>query len=174
MALGPAVGWLGEGVLAIRRRNPAVVQHIYNLLEPHPGKAIQDAARDAKTDTMFLIRVPHSSGMLEGKYTADTVFPPNDHRNHRPRSWLLNGVKKVEQLLRSSNAGARARWGRRPSSGCWPMTGWPRYCRTSTTRSNSGNLREATEKPPLTAGGDGENFHLGGGEFWPGTGRVEI
>lgn len=98
VALGPAIGWLGEGVLSIRRRNPAVLQHIYNLLEQHPGKAIQDAAREADSDTMFLIRVPHSSGMLEGRYTAETVFPPNDHRNHRPRSWLLNGVKKVELL----------------------------------------------------------------------------
>jgi aryl-alcohol dehydrogenase-like predicted oxidoreductase len=47
---------------------------------------------------MFMIRVPHSSGMLEGKYTTETVFPPNDHRNHRPRSWLLNGVKKIDTL----------------------------------------------------------------------------
>ncbi len=47
---------------------------------------------------MFLIRVTHSSGMLEGKYTAETTFPPTDHRSHRPRSWLLNGIKKVEQL----------------------------------------------------------------------------
>jgi aryl-alcohol dehydrogenase-like predicted oxidoreductase len=36
--------------------------------------------------------------MLEGKYTVETVFPPNDHRNHRPRSWLLNGLKKIEKL----------------------------------------------------------------------------
>jgi aryl-alcohol dehydrogenase-like predicted oxidoreductase len=36
--------------------------------------------------------------MLEGKYTADTEFPPNDHRRYRPRSWLTNGVKKVETL----------------------------------------------------------------------------
>jgi aryl-alcohol dehydrogenase-like predicted oxidoreductase len=36
--------------------------------------------------------------MLEGKYTNDTVFPPDDHRNHRPRSWLLNGIKKIDQL----------------------------------------------------------------------------
>ena len=36
--------------------------------------------------------------MLEGKYTADTVFPEGDHRRHRPRSWLLNGVKKIETL----------------------------------------------------------------------------
>lgn len=107
VALGPAIGWLGEGVLSIRRRQPAVVQHIHNLLEQHPGKAIQDAARDSGSDTMFFIRVPHSSGMLEGKYTAGTVFPPNDHRNHRPRSWLLNGVKKVEQLRFLECGGAR-------------------------------------------------------------------
>ncbi len=98
VALGPAIGWLGEGVRTIRVRKPTVLQHIYNLLEQHPGRTIQATADDCNADTMFLIRVPHSSGMLEGKYTAETVFPPNDHRNHRPRSWLLNGVKKVEQL----------------------------------------------------------------------------
>jgi len=47
---------------------------------------------------MFLVRVTHSSGMLEGKYTAETTFAPTDHRSHRPRSWLLNGIKKVDHL----------------------------------------------------------------------------
>lgn len=98
VALGPAIGWLGEGAFAIARRKPDVVQHIYNLLEQHPGSDLHRVAEATGSPTRFLIRVPHSSGMLEGKYTADTVFPPNDHRNHRPRSWLLNGVKKVEQL----------------------------------------------------------------------------
>jgi aryl-alcohol dehydrogenase-like predicted oxidoreductase len=98
IALGPAIGWLYEGINAIRERDLTSVQHIYNLLEQHPGSAIHEAARDAGRDTMFLIRVPHSSGMLEGKYTAETQFPPGDHRAHRPRSWLLNGVKKIEQL----------------------------------------------------------------------------
>jgi len=97
-ALGPAIGWLGEGVQAVRRRRPAILQHIYNYLEQHPGERIQRAAEESQSPTRFLIRVPHSSGMLEGKYTEDTVFPPNDHRNHRPRSWLINGVRKVEQL----------------------------------------------------------------------------
>jgi aryl-alcohol dehydrogenase-like predicted oxidoreductase len=36
--------------------------------------------------------------MLEGRYTEDTTFPPTDHRSHRPRSWLLNGIKKIDQL----------------------------------------------------------------------------
>ena len=95
-ALGPAIGWLYEGVTALQKQRPHVLQHIHNLLEPQPGRQMMDEG--ASPDTRFLIRVPHSSGMLEGKYTEETVFPPNDHRNHRPRSWLLNGVKKVEQL----------------------------------------------------------------------------
>ena len=98
IALGPAIGWLYEGVNCIRERDITSVQHIYNMLEQHPGKEMQNAAITANKDTMFLIRVTHSSGMLEGKYTAETVFPPNDHRNHRPRSWLLNGVKKIDTL----------------------------------------------------------------------------
>jgi len=47
---------------------------------------------------VFNVRVTHASGMLEGKYTEDTVFPENDHRRHRPRSWLVNGVRKVRTL----------------------------------------------------------------------------
>jgi aryl-alcohol dehydrogenase-like predicted oxidoreductase len=98
IALGPAIGWMYEGINCIRERNTTSVQHIYNILEQHPGRAMHDAATEAGKDTMFMVRVPHSSGMLEGKYTPETVFPPNDHRNHRPRSWLVNGVKKVERL----------------------------------------------------------------------------
>jgi aryl-alcohol dehydrogenase-like predicted oxidoreductase len=98
IALGPAIGWLYEGTNSIRERSITSVQHIYNMLEHHPGRAIHDAASKAGKDTMFLVRVTHSSGMLEGKYTAETIFPPTDHRNHRPRSWLLNGVKKIEKL----------------------------------------------------------------------------
>jgi len=98
IALGPAIGWLYEGVNCIRERDVTSIQHIYNMLEQHPGCAMQDVATELGKDTMFLIRVTHSSGMLEGKYTANTVFPPTDHRSHRPRSWLLNGIKKVEKL----------------------------------------------------------------------------
>ncbi len=98
IALGPAIGWLYEGVNCIRERDITSVQHIYNMLEQHPGRAMHEAATEAGKDTMFLIRVTHSSGLLEGKYTEETTFPPTDHRSHRPRSWLLNGIRKVEQL----------------------------------------------------------------------------
>ncbi|MFN2459397.1 MAG: aldo/keto reductase [Candidatus Velthaea sp.] len=98
VALGPAIGWLYEGIDAARRRNVTNVQMIWNMLEPFPGNEMIRAADESGADTGYQIRVPHSSGMLEGKYTKDTVFPPTDHRSHRPRHWLLNGVKKIETL----------------------------------------------------------------------------
>jgi aryl-alcohol dehydrogenase-like predicted oxidoreductase len=104
IALGPAIGWMYEGIKVIREHAITSLQHIYNMLEQHPGRALHEAAAEAEKETMFLIRVPHSSGMLEGKYNAETVFPPGDHRAHRPRSWLLNGVKKIEQLRFLENA----------------------------------------------------------------------
>ena len=98
VALGPAIGWLYEGVDAVVKRNCPSLQIIWNLLEQFPGDEQIKAAYDAQADTGYMIRVPHSSGMLEGHYTAETVFAENDHRRHRPRSWLLNGIQKIEQL----------------------------------------------------------------------------
>jgi aryl-alcohol dehydrogenase-like predicted oxidoreductase len=98
VALGPAIGWLYEGIDAVRKRNVPSLQIIWNMLEQYPGNEQIRAARETNADTGYMIRVPHSSGMLEGHYTEETVFAPNDHRRHRPRSWLVNGIKKVEQL----------------------------------------------------------------------------
>ncbi len=98
IALGPAIGWLYEGVDAVLRRDIPSLQIIWNMLEQYPGNEQIDAARGSSARTGYMVRVPHSSGLLEGHYTEDTVFPPNDHRRHRPRSWLVNGVKKIEQL----------------------------------------------------------------------------
>jgi len=65
-----------------------------------PSSAFEPSFRAWKSDPgpQFLIRVTHSSGMLEGKYTIDTKFDADDHRSHRPRAWLVEGVQKVERL----------------------------------------------------------------------------
>jgi len=98
-AFGPAIGWLYEAVeLMERERDIDTIQMIWNVLEQHPGSAMIAAARAHAPACCFNIRVTHASGMLEGKYTEDTVFGPNDHRRHRPRSWLINGLKKIRTL----------------------------------------------------------------------------
>jgi aryl-alcohol dehydrogenase-like predicted oxidoreductase len=98
-AFGPAIGWLYEAVELVEREPDInTIQMIWNVLEQHPGAAMIEAARRHAPNCCFNVRVTHASGMLEGKYTVDTVFPENDHRRHRPRSWLVNGVEKVKTL----------------------------------------------------------------------------
>lgn len=96
VALGPAIGWREEGVYALLERPVDVVHMIYNALELDPGRDLIRAARDSGRS--LLVRVPHSSGMLEGRYTEDTRFAADDHRSHRPKDWLTGGLRKIEAL----------------------------------------------------------------------------
>ncbi len=96
-ALGPSNGYTWEGMDLVRKRRVKNLQLINNVLEPFPGQALTEAAEETG-ETGIQVRVTHSSGMLEGRYTEDTEFAKNDHRRHRPRSWLLNGLKKLEAL----------------------------------------------------------------------------
>jgi aryl-alcohol dehydrogenase-like predicted oxidoreductase len=96
VALGPAIGWEEEGIAAMERRRIAGLQMIYNLFEQDPGRALFRVARQRNVG--MLVRVPHSSGLLEGKYTLETTFAPTDHRSHRPREWLIDGLQKLKAV----------------------------------------------------------------------------
>jgi aryl-alcohol dehydrogenase-like predicted oxidoreductase len=95
-ALGPAIGWEVEGLAVIRNRPIAGLQQIYNLLEQEPGRRLTQAC--SARGVGAVCRVTHSSGLLEGKYTLDTTFDKTDHRSHRKREWLVEGLQKVDQL----------------------------------------------------------------------------
>ena len=148
IALGPAIGWLYEGIEAAHRRVTSL-QIIWNILETFPGNRQIEAAKEVDSPTGYMIRVPHSSGLLEGHYTEDTVFPEGDHRRHRPRSWLLNGVKKVDTLRfleRSDRTLAQA-------SIAW-LLAEPRVMTVLPNIYNHEQLREfaaASDAPALTA-----------------------
>jgi aryl-alcohol dehydrogenase-like predicted oxidoreductase len=96
VALGPAIGWEEEGLASMRRRGIASLQTIYNLFEQDPGRAFFPLARERGVGV--LVRVPHSSGMLEGKYTEGTSFGKGDHRSHRPKEWLTEGLQKLRAI----------------------------------------------------------------------------
>jgi aryl-alcohol dehydrogenase-like predicted oxidoreductase len=103
VALGPAldIRQAEEAITAIRERG-AVPQIIYNLLERDLGEPVFPVAREANVGV--LVRVPHASGLLEGRVHEDTTFSPNDHRywrvntSEKRRAWLEEGLQKVEQL----------------------------------------------------------------------------
>jgi aryl-alcohol dehydrogenase-like predicted oxidoreductase len=98
VALGPAIGWVEEGLEALRRRPIASLQTVFNVLEQEPGRTF--AAEPAVTDGRvgLISRVPHASDTLTGKIDRDTVFPPGDHRSHRNRDNMLDNFDKAETL----------------------------------------------------------------------------
>jgi aryl-alcohol dehydrogenase-like predicted oxidoreductase len=98
VALGPALQerQTEEARVAMTERRFKSVQIIYNLLEQMLGPGTFEAAHACGAGV--LVRVPHSSGLLEGNLTLDTEFAPHDHRRHRPREWLVDGLRKIERL----------------------------------------------------------------------------
>jgi aryl-alcohol dehydrogenase-like predicted oxidoreductase len=96
VALGPAIGWREEGLRAIRTREITSVQTVYNLLEQDPGRDFMAAAAEQGVGVMA--RVPTSSGLLDDNLTPETTFGAGDHRRHRPREWLLDGLQKIDRI----------------------------------------------------------------------------
>lgn len=103
-ALGPAINerQIEEGRCCIERRRLASTQIIYNLFEQMIGQPLFPVARRHRAGLM--VRVPHASGLLEGKYTRETTFSENDHRyfrvntDQRKKEWLDDGLKKVDAV----------------------------------------------------------------------------
>ena len=96
VALGPAIGWREEGLRAVTTRGISSVQTVYNLLEQEPGRELLAAANEHGAGVMA--RVPTSSGLLDDNLTLETSFGEADHRRHRPREWLVEGLQKIERI----------------------------------------------------------------------------
>ena len=98
VALGPAIGWVEEGNIAVRDRNIVSLQTVFNILEQEPGLTFARQPKVAEGKVGLISRVPHASDALSGKVTRDTVFPPGDHRAHRNRDNMLDNFDKAETL----------------------------------------------------------------------------
>jgi aryl-alcohol dehydrogenase-like predicted oxidoreductase len=79
-AYGMSVEKTSEALEAIARPNVASVQIILNAFRLKPLDEVLPAASAAGVG--IIARVPLASGLLSGKYTKDTVFAENDHRNY--------------------------------------------------------------------------------------------
>jgi aryl-alcohol dehydrogenase-like predicted oxidoreductase len=96
VALGPAIGWRDEGLRAIAARDIASIQTVYNLLEQDPCRDLMEAAAGRGVGVMA--RVPTSSGLLDDNLSPETTFGPGDHRRHRPKEWLVEGLEKIDRV----------------------------------------------------------------------------
>ncbi|MEV5720201.1 aldo/keto reductase [Amycolatopsis mediterranei] len=79
-AYGVSVETCEEALTALARPNVASVQIILNCLRLKPLERVLPAAAEAGAG--IIARVPLASGLLSGRYTAQTTFAENDHRNY--------------------------------------------------------------------------------------------
>jgi aryl-alcohol dehydrogenase-like predicted oxidoreductase len=79
-AYGVSVETRDDALTAIARPNVATVQIILNVFRRAPLDAVLPAAREAGVG--IIARVPLASGLLSGRYTAETTFAENDHRSY--------------------------------------------------------------------------------------------
>lgn len=77
---GVSVETCEQALLAIARPGTTSVQIILNPFRLKPLEEVLPAAREAGVG--IIARVPLASGLLSGRYTAETVFGADDHRTY--------------------------------------------------------------------------------------------
>ncbi|HTU72443.1 MAG TPA: aldo/keto reductase [Trebonia sp.] len=79
-AYGVSVETCAEALAAIAHPGVASVQIILNAFRRKPLDEVLPAA--AASGVGIIVRVPLASGLLSGRYTPDTAFAADDHRNY--------------------------------------------------------------------------------------------
>lgn len=109
-AYGVSVETCAQALAAIARPHVANVQIILNPFRLKPLDEVLPAA-DAAGVSIFA-RVPLASGLLSGKYTAETTFAANDHRTYNrhgeafDRGETFSGVDFAEGVEAASELAA--------------------------------------------------------------------
>ncbi|WP_307867663.1 aldo/keto reductase [Umezawaea beigongshangensis] len=115
-AYGVSVETVDEALRAIARPNVASVQIILNAMRLKPLEQV--LPRAAEAGVAIIARVPLASGLLSGKYSAETTFGADDHRNYNRNGDAFDvgetfsgvpyevGLKAVDRLRPLVPAGA--------------------------------------------------------------------
>lgn len=77
--LGVSVEKVEEGLKAIEYPNVNTVQIIFNMFRQRPSELFFEQVQ--RKDIGVIVRVPLASGLLTGKFSSDSTFEKEDHRN---------------------------------------------------------------------------------------------
>ena len=88
----------------MRRGYLDTVQVIYNIFEQEPAAELLPAAQE--NNVGVIVRVAFDEGMLTGKYTKDTKFPPGDFRKRYFAGDRLQRAAKRVQAIQKEIEGA--------------------------------------------------------------------
>lgn len=85
---GASVETVDEALLCLEQPELASLQIIFNVFRQKPIESL--FARAAEKDVALIVRLPLASGLLTGKFTADTQFGPGDHRTYNRDGQAFN------------------------------------------------------------------------------------
>jgi aryl-alcohol dehydrogenase-like predicted oxidoreductase len=106
--LGVSVEKVEEALKAIEYENVTTVQIIFNMFRQRPAQLFFSEAQ--KKEIGIIVRVPLASGLLTGKFSANSTFETGDHRNFNRNGEAFdkgetfsgveyaNGLSAVEEL----------------------------------------------------------------------------
>ncbi|GAL61916.1 MULTISPECIES: aldo/keto reductase [Algibacter] len=85
---GASVETVEEGLICLKQEGLLSLQVIFNIFRQ---KLVTDLLPQAQVKGVgIIVRLPLASGLLSGKFTKDTVFPENDHRNYNKNGEAFN------------------------------------------------------------------------------------
>lgn len=85
---GASVETSEEALICLEQEGLASLQLIFNLFRQHVAEEVFEKA--AAKGVAIIVRVPLASGLLTGKFTPQTTFEKNDHRNFNAEGKAFN------------------------------------------------------------------------------------
>jgi aryl-alcohol dehydrogenase-like predicted oxidoreductase len=85
---GASVETSEEALICLEQDGLASLQIIFNLFRQHVAEEVFAKAKEK--GVALIIRVPLASGLLTGKFNADTHFAEKDHRNYNANGDAFN------------------------------------------------------------------------------------
>jgi aryl-alcohol dehydrogenase-like predicted oxidoreductase len=85
---GVSVETTEEALICLEQEGLASLQIIFNLFRQHLAEEFFAKAKEK--DVALIVRVPLASGLLTGKFTEQTKFAENDHRNFNANGDAFN------------------------------------------------------------------------------------
>ncbi|MEM7331174.1 MAG: aldo/keto reductase [Chloroflexota bacterium] len=85
---GASVETMDEALLILDQPELTSLQIIFNIFRQKPIHTLFDRAKAA--DVGVIVRLPLASGLLAGKFTAETTFDESDHRHYNKDGEAFN------------------------------------------------------------------------------------
>ena len=85
---GASVESVEEGLICLQQEGLLSLQVIFNLFRQKLATELLPQAEEKGVG--IIVRLPLASGLLSGKYTRETKFPEDDHRNYNRNGEFFN------------------------------------------------------------------------------------